>query len=127
MMSPTKFEMWNGHTAVTHCDDAGLWQAQTTCDCGRNPVLLNVGTGGHTESRALELLADIVLETHKQITLGRDGWACRECESIHSLHVHHKIFRSHERDDRIANLIVLCHTHHELAHKGKSAHRTRVV
>ncbi len=40
--------------------------------------------------------------------LERDGWRCRECGSIENLQVHHKIHRSQQGDDSLANLITLC-------------------
>ena len=44
--------------------------------------------------------------------LERDGWRCRECGSIENLQVHHKIHRSQQGDDSLANLITLCvHCH----------------
>ncbi len=40
--------------------------------------------------------------------LERDGWRCRECGSIENLQVHHKIHRSQQGADSLANLITLC-------------------
>ncbi len=44
--------------------------------------------------------------------LERDAWRCRNCGSLENLQVHHKIRRSQQGDDCLANLITLCvHCH----------------
>ena len=40
--------------------------------------------------------------------LERDGWRCRKCGAIENLQVHHKVHRSQQGDDSLANLITLC-------------------
>ena len=40
--------------------------------------------------------------------LERDGWRCQKCGSLENLQVHHKIKRSQQGDDALANLVTLC-------------------
>ena len=40
--------------------------------------------------------------------LERDGWRWRKCSSLQNLQVHHKVHRSQQGDDSLANLITLC-------------------
>ena len=40
--------------------------------------------------------------------LERDGWRCRKRGSLENLQVHHKIKRSHQGNDSLANLETLC-------------------
>lgn len=121
MTSPLKAERINGHTPATWRDDNGRWHANCVCDCKSKPAVIQSDRGYHTESRALESLVAAVLNEHRQIALGRDGWACRKCGSMRGLSVHHKVFRSHGRDDRLGNLETNCTPCHEQAHKEKSA------
>ena len=46
--------------------------------------------------------------------LERDGWRCQKCGSLENLQVHHKIKRSQQGNDALANLLTLCaHCHLE--------------
>jgi hypothetical protein len=40
--------------------------------------------------------------------LERDGWRCQKCGALENLQVHHKIKRSQQGDDALANLVTLC-------------------
>ncbi len=40
--------------------------------------------------------------------LERDGWRSRKCRAIENLQVHHKVPRSQQGDDSLANLTTLC-------------------
>ena len=54
--------------------------------------------------------------------LERDGWRCQICGRTESLQVHHIQPRSLVGDDTAENLIALCATCHEKAHRqGKDA------
>jgi 5-methylcytosine-specific restriction endonuclease McrA len=48
--------------------------------------------------------------------LERDGWRCQKCRSLENLQVHHKIRRSHQGDDALANLVTLCAYCHMAEH-----------
>jgi 5-methylcytosine-specific restriction endonuclease McrA len=48
--------------------------------------------------------------------LERDGWRCRKCGSLKDLQVHHKIRRSHQGHDALANLVTLCAYCHMAEH-----------
>jgi 5-methylcytosine-specific restriction endonuclease McrA len=72
---------------------------------------------------ALQDLCDLIYDVHRQIVLERSKGRCEQCGGRRHLQIHHKIFRSHGRDDRISNLIVLDLDCHERAHKHK--HQTR--
>jgi hypothetical protein len=115
MLSVTRFGSINGHTpTVTRNTDTGLYVAACWCDCGAVPVALQSRKAG-SEQAALEHLLNLVLAEHGQIVLRAQNWACT-CGSIQCLSVHHRVFRSHERDDRITNLVALCLPCHENAH-----------
>jgi 5-methylcytosine-specific restriction endonuclease McrA len=49
--------------------------------------------------------------------LERDGWRCQKCGSVENLQVHHKIRRSHQGDDALANLVTLCAYCHVAEHE----------
>jgi 5-methylcytosine-specific restriction endonuclease McrA len=52
--------------------------------------------------------------------LQRDGWRCQKCGSLESLQVHHKIRRSQQGDDALANLVTLCAYCHMAKHRQLS-------
>jgi 5-methylcytosine-specific restriction endonuclease McrA len=49
-----------------------------------------------------------------------DGFRCRFCGRVDSLHVHHIVYRSQGGTHDEANLITLCVQHHELVHSNKT-------
>lgn len=49
--------------------------------------------------------------------LQRDGYRCRSCGARNALHVHHIIFRSQGGPDEAWNLLTLCNSCHDGAHK----------
>lgn len=50
----------------------------------------------------------------------RDNWKCRHCGNRNGIHPHHVIFRSHQGEDVINNLITLCNCCHlEGIHGGR--------
>jgi hypothetical protein len=122
-MSPTRFERINGHApTVEHNKSTGQYRAMCRCECGR--TYAEVWAGWYnTESRALDGLLETVLSHHGTIAMDRANWACG-CGSIRGLSSHHKVFRSHERDDRVENLSPQCERCHSTSHKKKSARRT---
>jgi 5-methylcytosine-specific restriction endonuclease McrA len=48
--------------------------------------------------------------------LERDGWRCRKCGSLKDLQVHHKVRRSQQGHDALANLVTLCAYCHMAEH-----------
>jgi len=50
--------------------------------------------------------------------LERDGWRCQKCGALENLQVHHKIKRSQQGDDALANLVTLC-VHCHMAEHGQ--------
>jgi hypothetical protein len=48
--------------------------------------------------------------------LERDGWRCQKCGSLEDLQVHHRIKRSQQGDDALANLVTLCAYCHMAEH-----------
>jgi 5-methylcytosine-specific restriction endonuclease McrA len=40
--------------------------------------------------------------------LERDGWRCQKCGALQNLQVHHKMRRSQQGRDALANLVTLC-------------------
>jgi len=50
----------------------------------------------------------------------RDGWKCRHCNNRNGLHPHHIVYRSHQGEDALNNLITLCNCCHiEGIHGGR--------
>lgn len=57
----------------------------------------------------------------KEIVLNRDNYTCQYCKGKHKddkLEVHHIVYRSNYGSDDESNLITLCHTCHQLLHRG---------
>ncbi len=52
-----------------------------------------------------------------KVVLQRDGFKCRSCGVRSALHVHHIIFRSQQGPDEAWNLLTLCNSCHDGAHK----------
>ena len=48
----------------------------------------------------------------------QDMIPCEIC-GLRAVDIHHIIYRSHEGDDDIKNLMALCRHHHDQAHNGK--------
>ena len=58
--------------------------------------------------------------------LERDGWRCGKCGSLKNLQVHHKIRRSHQGHDALANLVTLCAYCH-MAEHGQLSYEKRAT
>jgi len=58
--------------------------------------------------------------------LERDGWRCQKCGSLENLQVLHKIRRSQQGDDTLANLLTLCAYCH-MAEHGQLFYSTPAV
>ena len=61
-------------------------------------------------------------EAYRQLcreVLERDGWPCQSCGHMEGLQVHHIQWRSHLGDDAAENLIALCASCHQEAHRQK--------
>ena len=56
--------------------------------------------------------------------LERDGWRCQKCGTLENLQVHHKIRRSQQGDDCLANLVTLCAYCHMAEHGQLSYSQT---
>ena len=115
MLSPTRFEKINGHLPEVHWEN-GIWFASCQCACGGRPAHL-IASHIRSQDFALKRLLDEVLRYHRNIEMERAGWQCRECGATSGLSAHHKVFRSHERDDTVGNLRALClkcHDHSQL-------------
>ena len=121
MMSALKFERFNGHVpTIAFSRTTGLFRAETACECGGARVTLS--SGNHrTESKALEELRDKVLSEHGRVAMARAGWKCEECKGVTWISAHHRVFRSHGRDDRCGNLVALCFMCHSRLHGEKTA------
>jgi 5-methylcytosine-specific restriction endonuclease McrA len=53
--------------------------------------------------------------------LERDGWRCQKCGSLENLQVHHKIKRSQQGNDALANLVTFC-AHWHMAEHGQPSY-----
>ena len=51
--------------------------------------------------------------------LERDGWKCQNCGFRNNLHVHHIVYRSHNGEDTMENLITVCNLCHDEIHAGR--------
>jgi 5-methylcytosine-specific restriction endonuclease McrA len=54
-------------------------------------------------------------KTARLLTLARDGWRCLVCGGSERLTTHHRVPRHLSRNDRPANLIVVCRSCHDFA------------
>lgn len=84
----------------------------------KNPILANpkVKHWGYQKGK------NYGFENTKAMVLSRDSYTCQYCKGKHKdskLEVHHIVFRSQGGSDEESNLITLCHTCHNLLHKGE--------
>lgn len=84
----------------------------------KNPILANpkVKHWGYQKGK------NYGFENTKAMVLNRDSYTCQYCKGKHGdgkLEVHHIVFRSQGGSDEDSNLITLCHTCHNLLHKGE--------
>jgi hypothetical protein len=120
-LTAAKLEALSGHLPVVMYDKPLGYSAKCVCNCGSVPMNIWVGFY-HTEQRALESMRAKILSDHGWIVMERARWKCQNCDKAGaSLSAHHKIFRSHGRDDRVAALQALCLECHQAAHQQKSA------
>ena len=116
-LTTRRFFLINGHSAIIDHDRYSMrFAARCECDCGDRPVFL-ASPICFFEEEALHKLLDQVLALHRAIVMERQGFACALCHRIGPLSGHHKILRSRNRDDRVANLQGLCVTCHEQQHQ----------
>lgn len=73
--------------------------------------------GRKDKSTMLRELVQEALEVRKAAVRKRANWRCEECDGIQPLEVHHIIFRSQGRDDRMCNLKALCSECHRRTHR----------
>ena len=120
MLSALTFESQNGHVpTLAFSGPTGFFRAEVVCECGGAPVTLSSGKH-RTESKALEDLRDKVLAEHGRVVMERAGWKCQECGGVRALSAHHKVFRSHGRDDTVGNLFASCEPCHRRVHGPKA-------
>ncbi len=67
-------------------------------------------------SPRLKLDSKSYVELHRQV-LERDNWRCQACGSMRNLEVHLIQFRSQSGSDLEQNLVTLCASCHDQAHK----------
>lgn len=124
-MTEDQFEIRTGHeprisikTQPGHYSPAmfaEIW-ADCSCDCNKKFYPFSFVRTAATTSGALRVLAEDVLNAHKKIAMDRADWRCEVCKQVAPLQAHHKVFRSHGRDDRVENLQCLCARCHADAH-----------
>ena len=115
-MSPEKFEKINGHEPFTgKSEKFAKSYAICVCKCSGTATTLAATGPFLKEGEALKALSDVVLKHHGKIVMERQGWKCT-CGKATWLSAHHKIFRSHERDDRVTNLLAQCNVCHRDQH-----------
>ena len=84
----------------------------------KNPILANpkIKHWGYQKGK------NYGFENTKAMVLNRDSYTCQYCKGKRrdsKLEVHHIVFRSQCGSDEESNLITLCHTCHNLLHKGE--------
>jgi 5-methylcytosine-specific restriction endonuclease McrA len=115
MLTARKLFHINGHeTTVIVTDDLREHTARCVCDCARAPAIIEATA--LCAVLALERLRDLVLAEHGRIAMDKAGWKCQNCDRVTALSAHHKVFRSHGRDDTVGNLMALCSMCHALHH-----------
>lgn len=65
-----------------------------------------------TSREALRMLVDATYKRRREMVMERAKRRCENCNRLAPLEVHHIVFRSHGRDDRIENLEALCNECH---------------
>jgi 5-methylcytosine-specific restriction endonuclease McrA len=120
VLTPDKLEKMHGHAVSERTINGRSW-AECDCNCGNAAVVITAY--GDNRKAALIMLRDSVLSHHRWVAMGRANWCCERCGRTRGLSGHHRVFRSHGRDDRVANLSALCEDCHEGAHRSKSAVR----
>jgi len=118
MITAERLQRINGHK-VSLAYGGGQWYALAICHCSGGE-LRPIQARHAAEYRVLELLRDEVLRVHGEIAMERAKWACEECGSVTGLSAHHRVFRSHQRDDRVENLMACCSPCHDRKHGRKS-------
>lgn len=73
------------------------------------------------KNHAVAMVMGKVLDHNRNLVLERAAGRCENCGQRGPLQVHHKVFRSHGRDDRVGNLVAYCLDCHEAAHRRRSA------
>ena len=111
-MTLANAERITGYSIVRLDLDGFYFQAQ---DRGEHVA----SAGAKTEKEALRRLVEKVYKIHCEIVMRRQQFRCAVCGLIKPLSVHHRVFRSHGRDDRTSNLLALCNEDHEAQHRSK--------
>ena len=60
-----------------------------------------------TKVKRIKLGKQIYRRLMKRV-LERDGWRCQKCGELENLQIHHRIKRSQQGNDSLANLVTLC-------------------
>jgi HNH endonuclease len=116
MLNPRKFERINGHEVEVAKQEGGdMFEAYCVCDCDGGPPC-GCMTIAATPELSLAMLLTSVFKLHSRIVLKRAGWKCSNCSRVTGLAVHHVVFKSHGRNDRIENLRALCAACHSAEH-----------
>jgi 5-methylcytosine-specific restriction endonuclease McrA len=116
MLTIRHFKKINGHIPEVSLE--GIHHhACCECSCGRSPVRICYRNAASLHE-ALNGLARKVLRRHASICMENYGWRCGSCGSVSGLTAHHKVFRSHGRNDRVENLIPLCYQCHSAIHRS---------
>jgi len=71
------------------------------------------------DNRSRRLDTNSYRALHRQV-LKRDRWRCQFCGRTEHLQVHHMQFRSHSGVDEEHNLITLCSSCHDQAHRSRN-------
>jgi len=83
------------------------------------PIEPAQGSGGSCEMLRKVKRIKVGRQIYRRLiknVLERDGWRCQRCGSLENLQVHHKIKRSQQGDDALANLVTLCAYCHMAEH-----------
>lgn len=122
-----RLERLTGHTVSAEYDDKKYqWRfvlvdkSDDACWCSLVVVAPSLR---EVEAKALRQNLD---HQRSRLMLKQKG-RCAHCGAARALQVHHRVFRSHGRDDRIANLVAICLACHGEMHgvERRACHRRK--
>jgi HNH endonuclease len=97
-------------------DSAGAWTFEAQSKAAGRGSAGDALSGIHGKRSGLRLEPEAYRELCRQV-LERDSWRCQECGGMENLHVHHLHRRSQLGSDVAENLIALCASCHQSAHR----------
>lgn len=82
-----------------------------------------VSATGDTEAEAVKKVIALNYKAISEEIRRMQGHRCHNCGKLGPLEIHHILPRSKGRDDRIENLVGLCHECHTIFHRDRACGR----